>query len=1098
MKCKNCKTKIKSNHKFCPECGAEIKPKRTLSKKTQAFIACVCCIVFVISGTIGGLYFYNSNSIAHDSDSNYIALEQGFTDIKVTDEKSALEAIASVADVIGIESVEDELKISSTNTIDGDTYYRFQQYYNDIPVYGNSLVISADKDGNATVLVSNYKFCQFEYNYQSYIQDENKTVVYCIDNEAYICSYEYLNTKNDELIVFYDIESGKTIDSISMMYTSADNDYVSTSGNEYFVFDEKRNIKPLNCNKELLDNTFDDELNDDGSYKIIRNFYSGNNKDNVRDIEYDRFMNCDAEFHINNNISLVKADSVQNLDNSAIELTKSVQAVYDYYYKILHRKGFDDENSRMYIAYNDKKDKGINAYANCGSLLAFGYKQDLSQIDLVAHEYTHSVEKTISNMIYRGETGAIMEGYSDIMGELIQAYQNSDEPDWAHNPVITDRKMNDPLESKMPNYYEGKYWKTAVDKLDKNDQTKNDHGHVHNNSTVISHSAYLMWNGINGNSIKKIDEKSLAKLWYCSLFFLQSNATFSQCRNAVELSARIMLKNGELTQEQYNCVCEAFDAVGISNSAYSYKYRVNNDFNLRVLNSQNTDDVNFNLKIYKLPENNIDISIFFKKNREYEIVLEENSLYGNKQINLDDGVYLLEITDLDDDNTNSKPITTKIIVDGNSENASDEVIIYTDFSDITTVLLNKEEKDVNLATLLGEYSFLSGVGAWSTKININEDFTFSGIYHDSELGLTGEKKPNGTVIICEFTGKFSSPEKIDEYTYKLSIESFSLKYEDGYVYYNDGIEYECIGEPYGFDGCREFYLYVKGRQTRDLSEEFLGWIYEYDENSGVLPYNCIRNPQTDVCFVKYESTEENNTEDMQDESTTVKESTANNVGKFYGNQTAEQLRKSIIGSWGVLGSIVPEYNFIDSEHCSGDMPWQSSGTYSISDNKILTISWAGVSEPEEYIWSSESWDEFYSHHEYGTDFWYMTDDGILMLNGKEKYRDGVDNFTYNSNGDLMSIISGTWISDKGYKEYQINSDGTWVESTVVVSGGTLINRTKLDNGKVEIIDDTTAKLWREVEQLNQIPGASELIYDSKNDKISVGGTNNTFTRAKYK
>ena len=165
---------------------------------------------------------------------------------------------------------------------------------------------------------------------------------------------------------------------------------------------------------------------------------------------------------------------------------------------------------------------------------------------------------------------------------------------------------------------------------------------------------------------------------------------------------------------------------------------------------------------------------------------------------------------------------------------------------------------------------------------------------------------------------------------------------------------------------------------------------------------------------------------------------------------------------------------------------------------MLTISWAGVSELEEYIWSSESWDEFYSHHEYGTDFWYMTDDGILMLNGKEKYRDGVDNFTYNSNGDLMSIISGTWISEKGYKEYQINSDGTWIESTVVVSGGTLINRTKLDNGKVEIIDDSTAKLWQEVEHLNQIPGASELIYDSKNDKISVGGTNNTFTRAKYK
>ncbi len=67
-----------------------------------------------------------------------------------------------------------------------------------------------------------------------------------------------------------------------------------------------------------------------------------------------------------------------------------------------------------------------------------------------------------------------------------------------------------------------------------------------------------------------------------------------------------------------------------------------------------------------------------------------------------------------------------------------------------------------------------------------------------------------------------------------------------------------------------------------------------------------------------------------------------------------------------------------------------------------------------------------------------------------------------------------------------------------LSVGTLISRTMLDNGKVEIIDDTTATLWQEVKSLNQIPGASELIYDRKNDKISVGGTYNSFTRAKYK
>ncbi len=115
MICKNCKAQIKPSQKFCPKCGMEIKQKRKLSKKAQAFIACACCLVLIITGAIGGLYFYQNNHAVDDPDSNYIALEAGFTDVKVTDEKSALEAIASVADVIGIENGENELKISRLN-----------------------------------------------------------------------------------------------------------------------------------------------------------------------------------------------------------------------------------------------------------------------------------------------------------------------------------------------------------------------------------------------------------------------------------------------------------------------------------------------------------------------------------------------------------------------------------------------------------------------------------------------------------------------------------------------------------------------------------------------------------------------------------------------------------------------------------------------------------------------------------------------------------------------------------------------------------------------------------------------------------------------
>lgn len=55
---------------------------------------------------------------------------------------------------------------------------------------------------------------------------------------------------------------------------------------------------------------------------------------------------------------------------------------------------------------------------------------------------------------------------------------------------------------------------------------------------------------------------------------------------------------------------------------------------------------------------------------------------------------------------------------------------------------------------------------------------------------------------------------------------------------------------------------------------------------------------------------------------------------------------------------------------------------------------------------------------------------ILMINGKEKYCYGIDNFNYNIDGELMKIIIGTWISGKGHNEYQINRDGYMIAKAI--------------------------------------------------------------------
>ena len=66
------------------------------------------------------------------------------------------------------------------------------------------------------------------------------------------------------------------------------------------------------------------------------------------------------------------------------------------------------------------------------------------------------------------------------------------------------------------------------------------------------------------------------------------------------------------------------------------------------------------------------------------------------------------------------------------------------------------------------FAFSSGAGAWGTILTIQEDGSFEGNYHDANMGDIGEGYPNGSVYICEFSGKFTEPKKENNFTYSAS------------------------------------------------------------------------------------------------------------------------------------------------------------------------------------------------------------------------------------------------------------------------------------------------------------------------------------------
>lgn len=130
--------------------------------------------------------------------------------------------------------------------------------------------------------------------------------------------------------------------------------------------------------------------------------------------------------------------------------------------------------------------------------------------------------------------------------------------------------------------------------------------------------------------------------------------------------------------------------------------------------------------------------------------------------------------------------------------------------------------------------FSSGVGAWSSTIVIHANGSFEGIHQDSDMGDIGEENPNGTRYICEFKGRFSKLEKINDYTYSLMLESIEVEDENAEDRIEDGV-LVVQSYPLGLmnkDGSgygKEFLLFVPTTEIEALKNE-----YQSDEMENFL------------------------------------------------------------------------------------------------------------------------------------------------------------------------------------------------------------------------------------------------------------------------
>lgn len=160
-------------------------------------------------------------------------------------------------------------------------------------------------------------------------------------------------------------------------------------------------------------------------------------------------------------------------------------------------------------------------------------------------------------------------------------------------------------------------------------------------------------------------------------------------------------------------------------------------------------------------------------------------------------------------------------------------------------------------SLPGEYPmdflFSSGAGAWGTRLILESDGSFFGLYHDSDMGDDGPGYPNGTAYTCSFTGRFHSPEPLDEHSCSLLLETPTLVRPAGEEWIEDGIRYFSAG-PHGLEGGLVFILYSPDTPVSGLDEEFLSWWpgrYEVDPPETLNCYG-LWNVETGTGFFTYQ------------------------------------------------------------------------------------------------------------------------------------------------------------------------------------------------------------------------------------------------------
>jgi Zn-dependent metalloprotease len=161
-------------------------------------------------------------------------------------------------------------------------------------------------------------------------------------------------------------------------------------------------------------------------------------------------------------------------------------------------------------------------------------------LDVVAHELTHGVQAYASNLVYRGQSGALNEHFSDVFGVLVQQWQRgetADKADWLIGtevlvPAQTRRGIRD-MEHPGTAYENDPALGTdpQPDHMKQIYTGPSDAGGVHINSGIPNRAFVIFAKSLGGRAWE-----TAGKIWYETLLQLSRTSQFG---DMAKLTAQI-------------------------------------------------------------------------------------------------------------------------------------------------------------------------------------------------------------------------------------------------------------------------------------------------------------------------------------------------------------------------------------------------------------------------------------------------------------------------------------------------------------------------------------------------------------------------------